>query len=130
MRFQGFMGLPIVAQPAGGYNRAMSIYGKHVFVCVNQRPADDPRGCCNDRGGRKVRDLLKEKAKAAGLLPKTRINASGCLGLCQMGATMVVYPEGVWYGKVSPKDVDEILEEHLVGGKPVERLHLKIGPGS
>jgi (2Fe-2S) ferredoxin len=47
---------------------------------------------------------------------------TGCLGFCGAGPLMVVYPEGVWYQPKSAEDIDEIVESHLRGGKPVERL--------
>jgi len=53
-----------------------------------------------------------------------RINKSGCLDQCEHGPTVVVYPEAVWYGNVKPEDAAAIVEEHLVGGRPVERLRL------
>jgi (2Fe-2S) ferredoxin len=49
---------------------------------------------------------------------------SGCLDQCEHGPTVVVYPDAVWYGGVTPNDVDEIIESHIVNGKPVERLML------
>ena len=47
---------------------------------------------------------------------------SGCLDQCEHGPTVVVYPDAVWYGRVTAADVDEIIESHIVNGKPVERL--------
>ena len=51
-----------------------------------------------------------------------RANTAGCLDACAYGPTVVVYPEGVWYGGVRPEDVPEIVERHLMGGEPVVRL--------
>jgi len=51
-----------------------------------------------------------------------RANKSGCLDQCEIGPTVVVYPEAVWYGHVQPEDVDEIIDSHIIGGRPVERL--------
>jgi (2Fe-2S) ferredoxin len=65
---------------------------------------------------------LQQLTKEAGLSGRVRINKSGCLDQCEHGPMMVVYPEAVWYGNVKPEDADEIVAEHLVGGRPVERL--------
>src|SRR5829696_3298192 len=94
----------------------------HVFVCENERPADDPRGCCACRGSREVRAALKAELARRGLKKQVRANVAGCLDACADGPSMVVYPEGVWYGHVRPEDVPEIVESHLVNGVPVERL--------
>ena len=51
-----------------------------------------------------------------------RANKSGCLEQCEVGPTVVVYPDAVWYGGVTPADVDEIIDSHIVGGQPVKRL--------
>jgi (2Fe-2S) ferredoxin len=58
------------------------------------------------------------------LFGKALITNAGCMGPCSMGPVVVVYPEGVWYTKVKPDDVEEILESHIIGGKKVERLEL------
>ncbi|HET6438328.1 MAG TPA: (2Fe-2S) ferredoxin domain-containing protein [Anaeromyxobacter sp.] len=97
----------------------------HVFVCENRRDPSDPRGCCAARGGEGVRDALKAELKRRGLQGLVRANAAGCLDACAFGPSVVVYPEGVWYGRVAPEDVAEIVERHLVGGEPVERLRLR-----
>ncbi len=70
---------------------------------------------------------MKAKAKSAGLDGIVRVNEAGCLDQCEHGVTVVVYPEAVWYGFVTLADVDEIVETHLVGGTPVERLRLADG---
>jgi (2Fe-2S) ferredoxin len=97
-------------------------YRRHVFVCENDRPPGDPRGCCLARGGAEVREALRRELKARDLSRVVRANKAGCLDACEHGVTVVVYPEGVWYGGVTPADVPEIVESHLVGGRPVERL--------
>jgi len=96
----------------------------HVFMCINRRPADDPRGCCADRGGEALHSRLKIKAKEAGL-KGVRINNAGCLDRCALGPVMVIYPEGVWYGPRTEADIDEILDTHLIKGGRVERLMLR-----
>jgi len=97
----------------------------HVFVCENRRPAADERGSCAAKGGEAVRQAFKEELARRGLKGEVRANAAGCLDACGHGPTVVVYPEGVWYGRVRPEDVAEIVERHLVGGQPVERLRLR-----
>jgi (2Fe-2S) ferredoxin len=97
---------------------------RHVFVCENQRPPGHPKGCCADKGGAALTVALKKAAAEAGLKGTVRVNSSGCLDACEFGASIVVYPEVVWYGGVKPTDVTEIVQSHLVGGKPVERLRI------
>jgi (2Fe-2S) ferredoxin len=97
----------------------------HVFVCHNQRPEGAPRPSCTSDGKSELLPLLQQFAKEAGLGSSTvRINKAGCLDQCEHGPTVVVYPDAVWYGNVKPEDCAEIVREHLVGGRPVERLRI------
>jgi len=73
----------------------MPSFQRHVFVCVNERPADDPKGCCKAKGGVEVRDKLKAELKARGISKLVRANNAGCLDQCAQGVTVVVYPEQV-----------------------------------
>ena len=100
----------------------MPSFQRHVFVCVNERPEDDPKGCCKAKGGQEVRDRLKAELKARGISRLVRANNAGCLDQCARGVSVVVYPEQVWYGGVTAADVPEIVERHLIGGEVVERL--------
>jgi (2Fe-2S) ferredoxin len=99
-------------------------FERHVFVCHNTRPADAPRPSCTADGKSDLHAQLQQLARAAGLGTTVRINKSGCLDQCEHGPMVVVYPEAVWYGKVQPEDAAAIVEEHLVGGRPVERLRV------
>lgn len=98
-------------------------YRRHVFCCVNERPAGHPRGCCKEKGSVRLRNYMKARAKELGL-SDVRINASGCLDRCELGPTMVIYPEGVWYRCTSLADVDEVLQRHVIEGGRVDRLML------
>jgi (2Fe-2S) ferredoxin len=103
----------------------MPPYQRHVFVCTNRRPADNPKGSCAEKGSEAVLERFKEELHNRGLKGKMRANAAGCLDACAFGTSVVVYPEGVWYAGVKVDDVVEIIESHLLGNTPVERLRMK-----
>lgn len=98
-------------------------YESHVFVCKNERQADHPRGCCLHRGSDELHAYMKKQARKMGV-KSHRINQSGCLERCELGPTMVIYPEGVWYTYSNCADIDEIIQKHIIEGKRVERLML------
>lgn len=101
----------------------MAKFTKHIFVCMNTREAGHPRGCCDPTGQGELQRLFKVKLAQRGIANSSvRANKCGCLDQCELGPTVVVYPEAVWYGHVRPEDVDEIIDGHIVGGRPVERL--------
>jgi (2Fe-2S) ferredoxin len=102
----------------------MPAFERHVFVCCNARPEGAPRPSCTCDGTSALHAELKKRANAAGLGSRVRINKSGCLDQCEHGPMVVVYPEAVWYGNVQPEDAVEIVAEHLVAGRPVERLRI------
>ena len=96
---------------------------RYVFVCLNQRPAGHPKGSCLDRGAAEVFNALREE-QGARLLTSVKVVASGCVEACLSGPAMLVAPDNVWYGGVTEADVPAIVEQHLVGGVPVELLRL------
>jgi len=103
----------------------MSYFAHHVFFCTNQREAGET--CCNNLGAQKMRDYAKDKVKALGLSSdanRIRINSAGCMGRCDDGPVLVVYPEAIWYTYVDQADLDEIITEHLQHGRVVERLKI------
>lgn len=102
----------------------MTYYQKHVFFCVNQRK--DGEACCNDHNAQAMRDYAKDRINALNLSGKgkIRINNAGCLDRCNEGPVIVIYPDDVWYTYVDHEDIDEIIEEHLLSGRIVERLRI------
>ena len=97
-------------------------FERHLFICTNQRDETAPRGSCAPDGKGELHRLFKEKIAQCGIKSKVRANKAGCLEQCEHGPVVVVYPEQVWYGFVQLGDVDEIVNEHIVGGRVVERL--------
>ncbi len=103
----------------------MAKFRNHIFICGNQRPPGHPRRCCDPEAKAELQKLFKQKLAERGLKGSVRANQAGCLDQCEHGPNLVVYPEGVWYGGVTLADVDEIVDSHIVGGKPVERLMMR-----
>jgi len=97
-------------------------FERHLFVCTNARAAGNPKGCCSSKGAAEVAEALKERAYAAGLKGRVRVNKAGCLDACEDGVSAVVYPDGIWYRGITLADVDEIVARTLVAGEVVTRL--------
>src|SRR3989338_1669523 len=95
---------------------------KHVFVCTQSRPPDHPRGSCAAKGSGDVLQEFVQQFEQRQFWGRYAVSSSGCLGTCGTGPSVLVYPEGVMYGGGSKEGVTAIIEEHLLGGKPVERL--------
>jgi (2Fe-2S) ferredoxin len=93
----------------------------HIFVCQNERAADNPRGCCKLKGSDDVLKAFKRHICDAGLRSTIEFDGSTCVDTCAWGPTVVVYPEGTWYGKVTVEDVPEIVAA-VGAGRVVERL--------
>jgi len=92
----------------------------HAFVCTQEKPEGVP--CCSASGSFRVLDVLHRELGAQGLADTVQVSSCGCLGICDSGPIMIVYPEGVWYAKLTPDDVPEIVSSHLQNGKRVARL--------
>lgn len=94
----------------------MGPFERHVFVCTTGKT------CPEGTDAMAVHARLKELVKLTGMEVKIRVNNAGCMDQCGHGPMIVVYPENVWYCAVKAEDADAIFHEHLVGGRPVERL--------
>jgi len=95
---------------------------KHVFVCTQARPEGHPRGSCSQFNSPDVMNTFLEAFQKHDLWGVHKLTASGCIGPCFTGPSVLIYPEGVMYIKVKPEDVEEIITSHLKAGKVVERL--------
>ena len=90
------------------------MYRAHVLICGGTG--------CTSSGSPAIEKALEEQLKANGLEEEIKIVQTGCFGLCALGPVMIVYPEGTFYSRVTEADVKEIVEEHLLKGRIVERL--------
>ena len=86
----------------------------HVLVCGGTG--------CTSSGSQAIREKLAEELKVKGLDEEVKIVQTGCFGLCALGPIMIIYPEGTFYSRVTPEDIPEIVSEHLLKGRIVERL--------
>ena len=102
----------------------MGYYKHHMFFCLNRR--DPPEACCANHDSERMRAYAKDRVKELGLSGEgqVRVNQAGCLDRCEQGPCIVVYPDDVWYTYVDKHDIDEIIDEHLVNGRVVERLKI------
>lgn len=95
---------------------------RHVFVCSQSRPPGHPRGSCQQKGAGEVLQAFWAELQKRGAYDKVAITYSGCLGPCDYGTNVLVYPDSVLYNNVTTADVAEIFEKHLIGGETVARL--------
>jgi (2Fe-2S) ferredoxin len=96
---------------------------KHVFICTQQRPQGHPRGSCGvDRDAFSVFAAFSMELDQRGLFNKVQVTSTGCMGPCNQGVSVLVYPEGVMYRGITQADIPTVIDQHLVGGQPVESL--------
>lgn len=94
----------------------------HVFICTNERPEGHPRGCCKSKGSEEILKAFKTEVAKRGLTSEVRAQKAGCLDTCEYGPSVVIYPEGIWYGNVKEADVQEIVQTHLVARKVARKV--------
>jgi (2Fe-2S) ferredoxin len=95
---------------------------RYLFVCINRRPEQNPKGCCAAKDSEEVYRVLKAEVAARGLAKlEARVCTSSCLDQCETGVTVLVEPDHFFYGRVTVADVPEIVDG-LISGQPVKRL--------
>ena len=104
--------MPSVSRPPRDHVKPCRL---QVFVCYSGK-------ICPTKASQDLVGALRELLAKRGLQDDIRVTKSGCLSLCDIGPNMVIYPQGVWYSGVRRQDLEEIVENHLVHGKPVARL--------
>jgi|TARA_B100000315_G_C14487671_1_gene545961 (2Fe-2S) ferredoxin len=97
---------------------------KHVFVCTHSRPEDDPKGSCAQKGSGSLASAFADQIGDRNLWGKIKLNTSSCMGVCEHGPAVLVYPEGTMYGKVTTDDVVRIIDQHLLNGEPIDELKM------
>jgi (2Fe-2S) ferredoxin len=104
------------------------MFDLHVFVCTNTK---EGKVSCGPQGSEALCEEMKKLSKSTPELraKKIRVNKSGCLGICEEGPNVVIYPEGTWYTHVQPSDAKAIVESHLQDGVIVERIK-RVPPGA
>jgi (2Fe-2S) ferredoxin len=100
------------------------VFDIHIFVCTNQRKGNE-RLSCGEVHGLELVGEFKKQLKELNVKLKMRANKSGCLGICDFGPTIAIYPDGTFYVGVKKEDVKEIIESHILNNVKVQRLLIK-----
>lgn len=100
----------------------MPQFSHHLFVCGNQRSPGHPRGCCDPDGSERLCNALRAELAKYALATPVRANKCGCLDQCELGPTLVIYPQAIWYGHVQLADVPRIVRETIIEGSLLQDL--------
>jgi (2Fe-2S) ferredoxin len=100
----------------------MGEFTHHIFVCCNAREPGHARGCCDPTKSQALRNHFKIELQRRGLNGSVRANMAGCLDQCEHGPNLVIYPQGIWYGRVGLEDVPRIIDETILKGVVLEDL--------
>ncbi len=96
----------------------------HIFVCTSCRINGLQKGYCYSKDSVDIVQKFMEEIDERGLSGDVMVTNTGCFGICSKGPIAVVYPEGVWYGEITPEDVEDIVESHIEGGEVLARLQI------
>lgn len=94
------------------------MFKHHILVCTQTKPPMVPS--CGGAGSAEILDSFRVEVFKNNLQNEVMVTGTGCIGLCNRGANVVVYPEGKWYTVVKPDDVKKIVEEHIINGNVLE----------
>ncbi len=96
----------------------------HIFVCTSCRTNGVQKGLCHTKNSVDIIARFMEEIEDRDLSGDVMVNNTGCFGICSRGPIAVVYPQGVWYGSLTPDDVEKIVEQHIENGEVVKELQI------
>lgn len=100
----------------------MPAFTHHIFICGNTRTEGHPRGCCDPQSAQTLRKAFLAELNRVQAGSLVRANHAGCLDQCEHGPTVVIYPGGTWYGRVTVEDVPRIVQHTILGGQVLNDL--------
>lgn len=96
----------------------------HIFVCTSCRTNGTQKGFCHTKESVRIVEKFMEEIEDRDLSSECMITNTGCFGICSRGPIAVIYPEGTWYGNLTPAAVEEIMENHIEGGEIVKKYQI------